>query len=171
MTSPAGSRPTLKYLVVMDSKENTKKCTVAPLSGRSDFHFEIFDRGKVVPKLDAAFLLHIDGVPLQDLPKVNNQEATLAVIDSHWKACEKIIRFITPPLPSLVKIPPDFVTAYPRSSKIFADPDGGLATIEAVFIAATFLGTWDETLLDHFHWKKEFLRLNAPVFARYGLGR
>ena len=52
-------------------------------------------------------------------------------------------------------------TAYPRSSKLFDDPDAGLATIEAIFAAYVALGRDTSGLLDSYHWSDEFLALNA----------
>ena len=50
--------------------------------------------------------------------------------------------------------------AYPRVSKLGTDPDNGLATVEALFLAYHILGRPTECLLDHYHWADEFLRLN-----------
>jgi pre-rRNA-processing protein TSR3 len=149
----------------MDSKENAKKCTVAPLADRSDFRFILYDRGLPIPALNADFLLHMDGTSIADVVRPAGARATLAVIDCHWKACGKILRSIAAPLPALVRIPDDFQTAYPRKSKLYDDPAGGLATIEAMFIAAAAFGVWDETLLAKYHWKDAFLAANAAALA------
>ena len=78
---------------------------------------------------------------------------------------------IVGPLPELVRIPDGFQTSYLRRNKRNLDPDNGLATIEALFIAAAFLGEWDESLLREYAMGAEFLRVNAPQFERHGLGR
>ena len=51
-------------------------------------------------------------------------------------------------------------TAYPRSSKLFEDPDGGLATVEALYAAHRILGKDIHGLLDYYHWAEQFLLLN-----------
>ena len=52
-------------------------------------------------------------------------------------------------------------TAYPRVSKQGTDPDNGLASVEALFIAYLILGRPTVGLLDHYRWAEEFLRLNG----------
>ena len=54
-----------------------------------------------------------------------------------------------------------FRSAYPRVSKQGTDPDNGLASVEALFIAYHILGRPTDGLLDHYHWAEEFLRLNG----------
>ena len=51
-------------------------------------------------------------------------------------------------------------TAYPRVSKLGTDPDNGLASIEALFLAYHLLGRPTVGLLDHYHWAEDFLRAN-----------
>jgi hypothetical protein len=74
------------------------------------------------------------------------------------------------PLPRLVRIPEGFTTAYARRNKEGKDPDAGLATIEALFIAAAFLGFWDESLLEKYYFKSEFLKGNEALWRKYRLG-
>ena len=52
----------------------------------------------------------------------------------------------------------DVRTAYPRVSKVFDDPQQGLASIEALYLAKRLLGDDDASLLDGYHWREEFLR-------------
>jgi pre-rRNA-processing protein TSR3 len=52
-------------------------------------------------------------------------------------------------------------TAYPRSSKLFEDPEAGLATIEAIYAAYVQTGRNPAGLLDNYRWGDEFLRRNA----------
>jgi pre-rRNA-processing protein TSR3 len=78
---------------------------------------------------------------------------------------------VAKPLPKLVRIPDGFVTAYPRRNKEGNDPGEGLATIEALFIAAAFLGFWDETLLEKYYFKDAFLKENEALWKKYGLGK
>ena len=53
-----------------------------------------------------------------------------------------------------------FSHAYPRVSKLGTDPDNGLATVEALFLAYHILGRSTAGLLAHYHWADEFLNLN-----------
>jgi pre-rRNA-processing protein TSR3 len=52
-------------------------------------------------------------------------------------------------------------TAYPRASKLGTDPDNGLASVEALFVAYHLLGRPTAGLLDYYRWSEEFLRLNG----------
>ena len=54
-----------------------------------------------------------------------------------------------------------FLTAYPRRSKQGTDPDNGLASVEALFLAYHLLDRPTAGLLDHYRWAEEFLRLNG----------
>ena len=47
-------------------------------------------------------------------------------------------------------------TAYPRVSKQGTDPDNGLASVEALYLAHHILGRPLEGLLDHYRWATEF---------------
>ena len=81
----------------------------------------------------------------------------LLVLDGSWRWAEVMTR-------SFAHVPPrslrGFRTAYPRVSKLFHDPDHGLATVEALYIAYRILGRSTEGLLDHYYWREEFLRAN-----------
>jgi ribosome biogenesis protein Tsr3 len=117
-------------------------------------------------------LLHPDGISLDAVAAGQRQEVKiLSAIDCTWKRLGSVLKLIAEPLPRLVKIPPGFVTAYPRRNKQNRDPEVGLATIEAVFIAAAFLGHWDETLFSHYAFGKAFLDLNRGTFLDYGVER
>ncbi|MBL8724503.1 MAG: hypothetical protein JNK49_10680 [Planctomycetes bacterium] len=55
-------------------------------------------------------------------------------------------------------IPAGITTAYPRVSKVFTDPEAGLASIEALYVARALLGDDDPSLLDGYHWREPFLQ-------------
>jgi pre-rRNA-processing protein TSR3 len=58
---------------------------------------------------------------------------------------------------------PPLVTAYPRSSKAFDDPNEGLATIEAVYAALTILGRNTSGLMEGYPWADAFLSQNPGL--------
>ena len=66
-------------------------------------------------------------------------------------------------MPEARSIPCGWRTAYPRHSKIHADPDTGLATVEALFAAGCVLGHRDDSLLRFYPWRDVFLALNRDV--------
>ena len=55
------------------------------------------------------------------------------------------------------------VTAYPRRSRLFADPAQGLASVEALYAALAILGRPRPELLEGYRWASEFLRANPEL--------
>lgn len=159
----------MKYEILMDKEENPSKCSIAPLKDRADFHLRYFRRKKPIEAFSAEILLHINGADIRIVAKRKIQ--SLAVIDCNWKHVEDALSHVERPLPELVSFPSGAVTAYPRKNKQGLDPTAGLATIEAVFIAAAFLGDWDETLLDKYHFKTAFLEANDSFWKTHSLGK
>lgn len=158
----------LRFEVLMDKNENPRKCTIHPVKERADFHVRYFRGNRPIEKFESDCLLHVDGLDLSTLKEKNLR--SLALIDCTWRKVSGALQRVEGNLPTLVRIPEGFVTAYPRRNKEGKDPDAGLATIEALFIAAAFLGQWDETLLDKFHFKDKFLQDNEAAWKKYQLG-
>ena len=87
-------------------------------------------------------------------------DATIALMtcERTWRrAAAMADRFAHVPVRSL----PPWQTAYPRASKLYEDPAGGLATIEALFAAYHILARDTAGLLGEYHWAGEFLQRNA----------
>ncbi len=158
----------LEYEIIVDHSETANKCTILPLSYRADFHI---DRRRLSHTLSADILLHPNGLPLPQFIMVQPRVQRLAAIDCIWRRLDPILERLEHPHPHLVRIPEQFVTAYPRRSRKDFDPDGGLATIEALFIAAAFVGTWDLSLLREYFFAEKFLELNAAAFRHFGIGQ
>jgi pre-rRNA-processing protein TSR3 len=79
------------------------------------------------------------------------------LIDASWRWAEAMTKqYLDTPPRSLH----GFRTAYPRVSKRGTDPDNGLASIEALFLAHHILGRPTQGLLDHYRWAREFLEIN-----------
>ncbi len=155
----------LEYEIIVDHGETSNKCTILPLRYRHDFHIS------QVPgsfSLEAEILLHPEGLALNEFVKSKPAIRRLAAVDCVWRRLDPILQVIHAPQ-SRVSIPAGFVTAYPRVSKKDFDPSGGLATIEALFIAAAFLGHWDVSMLREYFFAEKFLEMNEPAFTRYGL--
>lgn len=157
----------MRYEILMDARENPRKCSILPLKDREDFHIRYFHGGKPIAAFQSQLLLHVDG---EDLSEWKGEVESLGLIDCNWKKVEPAMQLLAKPLPRLVKIPNSFVTAYPRRNKQGLDPEEGLATIEALFIAAAFLGIWDETLFEKYYFKDEFLKRNEAEWKRFKLG-
>ena len=160
----------MRFQVLVDRSERVNKCTILPLAGHKDLDIVRYNRGQPLAALTGQLLLHPEGLSLDAWRGATDQGpavVSLSAVDCTWKRLHTVLSFIAKPLPTLVGIPQGFVTAYPRRNKLDKDPDAGLATIEAVFIAAALLGHWDLTLLSRYAFAAEFLRLNKATFEHY----
>jgi pre-rRNA-processing protein TSR3 len=139
-------------VIVRHNRESRQKCSVWPLRGRSDLLFlpyPVVDR----PGLQNYIRLAAEG------PELSAADASAGVLllDGSWRWAAAMTR-------DFVDVPPrslrGFHTAYPRVSKLGTDPDNGLASVEALYLAYHILGRDTAGLLDHYHWREEFLRRN-----------
>jgi len=144
-------------VIIVHPKERLVKCTVAWMKG--DARFQFFRGPRRPADLSGFVRLAMDGPELSDA----DAEAGLLVLDGTWKLVDRLA-------PKVNEVPtrrlPPIQSAYPRSSKVSTDPDGGLATIEAVYAALWILGRDVAGLLDRYHWADEFLRINAALWRR-----
>lgn len=142
-------------VIVVHPRERRAKCTVRPLRGRSDIAFCNFPR--MPYDLTGYVRLGLGG------PVLGPDDAGrgLLVLDGTWRHVEPMQRAHADiPIRSL----PALATAYPRSSKVRSDPDGGLATVEAIYAAYRLLGRDTSGLLDHYHWAAEFVDSNCQFW-------
>lgn len=174
----ADQRNGFGFQVVVDHGETPNKCTILPLRGRSDFTITKI-RSAQPGMLNAPLLLHPDGECLSEIdPAIRAQASGIAAIDSIWRRLPVILKAVAPH-GRLVRIPAGYVTAYPRRAKIRAenrlltegrdklnDPEGGLATIEALFLGALWCGHYDPTLLANYHCGAEFILKNSDMLRR-----
>jgi pre-rRNA-processing protein TSR3 len=199
-------QPLFPTIIVVHPREKRSKCTVEWLRSREGFVFWRFPedvpllrRSSTTVPVDAAERPPQDDRVPEGLtgyvrlglggPLLSPADAGcgLLVLDGTWRLAKRM----EPAFSGLpVRTLPAWETAYPRVSKLSPDPLGGLATIEAIFVAYTVLG-WDaglappsppssargaertsrpaaeaaaappEGLLDHYMWKDKFLRRNA----------
>ena len=149
---PADFPPTV---IVRHSRENPRKCSVLPLRGRADLVFLAYPV-KARPPLGGYVRLAADGPDLS----ADDAAGGLLLLDGSWRWAGSMTR-------DFEDIPPRSLhgwrTAYPRVSKLGTDPDNGLASVEALFVAYHVLGRPTGGLLDHYRWAGEFLRLNEPL--------
>jgi pre-rRNA-processing protein TSR3 len=145
--------PYAPTVIVRHPKENPRKCSILPLRGRPDLIFLTYPV-KQPPPLEGYVRLAADG------PELSAADADRGVLllDGSWRWAETMNR-------TFLDVPPRSLhgwrTAYPRVSKLGTDPDNGLASVEALFVAHHILGRPTEGLLDHYRWAEEFLRLNG----------
>ncbi len=139
-------------VIVRHTHENPRKCSVLPLRGRPDVIF-LTHPVKERPPLDGYIRLAAEGPPLSS----DDAKKGILLLDGSWRWAESMTRaFLDVPARSLH----GWRTAYPRVSKRGTDPDNGLASIEALFVAYHLLDRPTEGLLDHYYWAEEFARMN-----------
>lgn len=146
-------------LILVHPRERKSKCTVRPLAGLPGFEFRRFPLRLPIP--EGYVRLGLGGPVLS----AADADAGLLILDGTWRWAERMeSRLGEIPVRSL----PPLVTAYPRTSKVFDDPTAGLATVEAVYAALKLLGRSVDGVLDHYHWREEFLRLNEELLSERG---
>ncbi len=146
------------------NKESPKKCSLTPLRERKEWpirwiHCSIGDAVEV----GEVTLLHPDGDPLGPADTTR----PLLLIDSSWRDLPKVLRGVTGTLHKRC-LPKGLVTAYPRKSSLFEDPETGLASIEALHAAVAMLGQRDDRLLEGYHWAQQYLDDNARLLDPSG---
>lgn len=143
----------LPTIIVRHPKENPRKCSVWHLRGRSDLLFLGYPLKR---ELDFSGYVRLAAVG----PPLGPEDASqgILLLDGSWRWAEVMERdFASVPARSLS----GWKTAYPRVSKLGTDPDNGLASIEALFLAHHLLGRSVVGLLDRYRWASEFLSLNG----------
>jgi len=138
-------------LLLRHPGENLAKCSVEPLRDRPDLEF-VTAAGTAAVRGDGRVLLEVGAPPLT----AADAGRTLILLDGNWKHVPRLRARVTgdPLTRSLPPVP----TAYPRRNAEGGDPPGGLATVEALYLALRVLGTDDRSLLRHYRWREEFLR-------------
>lgn len=145
-------------LIVRHPRENPRKCSILPLQGRAGLVFLRYPMTRR-PSLDGYIRLAAEGPPLDPV----DASYGILLLDGSWRWAGAMTKdFLDVPPRSLS----GYRTAYPRISKLGTDPDNGLASIEALYLACHILGRPTEGLLDHYRWREEFLArngLSAPL--------
>lgn len=147
----------LPTIILRHRKENLKKCSLRGLETREDLCFLTYPLDPM-PILKEQIILVMDAPPLTQ----NDQGHGLFLIDGTWKYAEVMQRQVQGQYIER-SIPLHFRTSYPRKQTGCADPNRGLASVEALFIAYHILGYNTEGLLDYYYWKKPFLKLNPSL--------
>jgi pre-rRNA-processing protein TSR3 len=146
----------LDVLILRDPRESTKKCSLTPLRGMSGVRFVNYDRDR---RVDASgrILLHPDGEELGPA----DRGRSLLLVDCSWRRVGDLLATVDGE--PVARRLPALVTAYPRRSRTFTDPERGLASIEALFAALALLGEPRRELLDGYRWAAEFLAANTGL--------
>ena len=145
-----------EILIVVRRGEDPAKCTVRPLRGTPGLEFRPYPL-RAKPDLSRHLLLAPDAPPLT----LADAGRPLLLLDASWRHAGTMRRAVDPV--ESRSIPPGWQTAYPRRSKTNADPETGLATVEALFAALCTLGHRDDGLLRFYPWRAAFLDLNRDL--------
>ena len=156
--SPTLPRVTISVVIILRHGEDRTQCTIQPLRGTPGLEFLRYPLRRK-PDLSRHLLLAPDAPPLTP----DDAGRPLVLIDANWRHAARMRKAIEPV--EARSIPPGWRTAYPRSSKIHADPETGLATVEALFAAICILGWRDDSLLRFYPWRDTFLALNRDVIT------
>lgn len=147
----------LPTVVIRHRKENLKKCSLRGLESREDFRFFRYPMEKM-PDLTGYVMLSMEGEELTE----KDANLGLLLIDATWRyatqMCAAVEREIVLPKRAL---PRNFRTAYPRVQTECPNPEEGLASVEALYLAFKITGRPVDGLLDHYYWREEFLRGNV----------
>lgn len=143
-------------IIIRHRLENLKKCSLRGLESRSDFIFVTYPY-RTLPDITDYILLTLDAPPLTE----EDRHHGLLLVDATWRYANKMVA----PLlnhPGLIprSLPGHFKTAYPRRQTECSDPERGLASIEALYLSFMLTKRPVDGLLDHYHWRNEFLLIN-----------
>jgi len=148
----------LDVLILRDPRESPKKCSLTPLRGVHGIRFVPYASDR---RVDAAgrVLLHPDG---EEIGPADRGRGIL-LVDCAWRRLPALLASVDGE-PARRRLPP-FATAYPRKSRLFEDPERGLASVEALYAALALLGDPQPALLAAYPWAERFLAAN-PSLAR-----
>ena len=140
-------------LIWRHARENLKKCSLKGLETREDLCFVKYPKPLVFNPND--YLVLEVGAPVLS---EKDQGKNLLLLDGTWSYAAKMRKKL--PLMEARSLPSHFVTAYPRKQTGCLEPEKGLATVEALFLAYYLMGKNPEGLLAHYYWKDLFLEKN-----------
>ena len=142
--------------VIRHPKERRSKCSLTPLEGRGDITFHRAREG---------WSFDMTGFTVLALgaPQLSAADAgrPLLLLDSTWRLLPQLEACLHGQ--GVRRTLPAMATAYPRVSKIAKDPHGGLASVEALYLAKLLLGERDDSLLDAYYWREKFMEIVKRV--------
>ena len=150
-------------IILRHRKENLKKCSLRGLEGRNDLLFYTYPE-KMNFFLEGYVMLYLDTEGAQPLSSEDNHKG-LFFLDSTWNYEKKMHAKVKALHPNIIyrSLPQNFITAYPRTQTGCTDPDRGLATVEALYIAYKILERNADDLLNNYYFKDQFLKKNEEA--------
>lgn len=149
-------------IILRHRKERLAKCSLRGLEERDDLHFFKFPN-ESPGDLSGYVILGLDGEPLSPA----DASVGLCLVDGTWRYAQRMLNHLIRNQSGLAyrTLPRGFHTAYPRRQSHCPEPEAGLASVEALFIAFHILGKSTTGLLDNYHWRDEFLELNPSLVS------
>ncbi|MFT4539102.1 MAG: pre-rRNA-processing protein TSR3 [Planctomycetota bacterium] len=146
----------LDVLILRDPRESIKKCSLTPLRGMEGVRFIEYESSRRVEASGRVFL-HPEGELLSEA----DGGLGLFLIDCSWRRVPQLMKMVDgDPQPRRL---PKLETAYPRKSRVFEDPDQGLASVEALYAALALMGHEHRELLAEYRWAGQFLEMNPSL--------
>ncbi len=146
----------LDVVILRDPRESAKKCSLTPLREVEGVEFLRY-RHDGVFEVGERILLDPEG---EELTAADAGPGFL-LIDCAWRRVGSLNKTLRGTFHR--RRLPELQTAYPRKSRLFEDPDTGLASVEALYAALFILGQPAPQLLEGYRWRDEFLRLNPQL--------
>lgn len=147
-------------IIVRHRKENRRKCSLRGLEVCDDLDFYTYPR-TLPSNLDGYIILDIDAPPLS----AADADRGLLLVDGTWRYAGAMVGALKGEglLETTVSrsLPGHYRTAYPRRQTDCPDPERGLASVEALYLAYLLLGRPTDGLLDYYYWEEVFLEINS----------
>jgi pre-rRNA-processing protein TSR3 len=140
-------------IIVRHPRERPQRCSVYPLKGRPGILFLDYPVAQR-PDLTQYIRLAAEGPPLSEA----DADRGILLLDASWRRADSMVQAFLDVEPRSLS---GWKTAYPRVSKLGTDPENGLASIEALYLAYHILRRDPTGLLDHYLWAEAFLQENG----------
>lgn len=144
----------MKTVILRHRRENLKKCSLTGLESHPDLAFYTYPTD-TLPDLTGYLLLKVDAPPLTPA----DADRGLFLIDGTWRHALTMENNLPYKLEAR-SLPGGFRTAYPRRQTECPNPEAGLSSLEALYLAHLMAGKSTVGLLDHYYWKDLFLSKN-----------
>lgn len=153
----------MKTILIRHKRENKKKCSLEPIFHREDCIFLSYP-GCKLPDVQNYVLLSFEGPLLSE----KDRGFGLILLDGTWKRAVQMEKELFNNFKvERRSLPSTFKTAYPRRQLDCKNPEQGLASIEALYIAYLLTKRDAKGLLDNYYWKDLFLERNKELFLRF----
>ncbi len=153
----------LDFIIIRHRKENVAKCSLKGFEANPRFAFYTYPND--IAHFDHVFfenilMLDIEGEELSS-EKSDLLHMPILLLDATWRYAEIMMKNI-PGLKHVkrCRLPNEWMTAYPRKQADCPDPARGLASIEALYIAARLSHKKHDDLLSSYHWRDLFFERN-----------